>query len=79
MIDAEAVVVDIKQNCYICKLPNGSKILVAKTHRFTVNIGDVVTFAGIASTKLLSTHVHNIKCVRHDLSWQDVVNQYIQS
>ena len=56
--------------------PNGDKILVSKKTKFTVNIGDIVSFAVIANKKLQATHIHKLTCVRHDLQWQHVVDSY---
>jgi hypothetical protein len=76
MIDAEAVVVDIKANNHICKLPNGDLITtVKKTAKMAVKIGDIVSFE-VLNKKLLRKHLHQITRVRSDLLWDDVLRSY---
>jgi len=78
MIDAEASVVTIKENQYICKLPNGDVLTATKKQGLLVNIGDVVTFAVIFNGKTHQNKIHKIVCVRRDLLWQDIVQRYFR-
>lgn len=56
--------------------PTGSIITTNKKRNVSVKIGDVVSFAIIASKRLQGKFVHRITRVRHDLLWRDVVNSY---
>ena len=56
---------------------NGDKILVSNKIKYSIKVGDVVSFAIIANKKLHRTYIHKITRVRADLLWQDVVNRYL--
>jgi len=60
MTDAEAVVVGIQENKYICKLPNGDKIYAFKNFKLNIKFGDVVSFANVATNKLQTKYMHKI-------------------
>jgi len=51
MLDAEALVVDIQNSYYICKLPDDNIVKATRKNRLSVQIGDIVTFTRISSSK----------------------------
>jgi len=74
MIDVQALVVGTQGAQYICKLPNENVVVATKKQKLAIKVGDVVTFSVVSRKKVRITRVHKIFVVRHDLLWQDVVN-----
>jgi len=77
-IDAEALVVDIKNSLYICKLPDGSVLTATRMYKMAIQIGDVVTFAIMPNRKDFrgGDILPKICRVRNDLLWLDVVKNH---
>lgn len=70
--DVDALVVDIKKNYYICKLPHNEEVIATKAPELFVKCWDVVSFSVIYK-KNEHKNVHKIVSVRHDLLWDDCV------
>jgi len=77
VVDADALVVDIKNSMYICKLPNDVLVESIKGRGVVVQKGDVVTLGLLSNRKVARDNsVPKITRVRCDLLWPDVVHNY---
>lgn len=54
--------------------PNDEIITATTKPRTVVKIGDVVTFSVVPNKEIWRRSLHKIECVRHDLTWEDVMN-----
>jgi len=72
--DGEALVVDVNNHFYYCKLPTNSKIFKISNVNRNIKKGDIITYSCLSINHLNVPVKPVFLRKRDDVSWEDVVN-----